>query len=137
MSNEREAMKMEQASLEDRLQAFLEVVIQEAGTNPSFRQRLQGAFEGGTASTTAQENRSGPRRRAAPRLDPFAMYEQGENQLRESLSGMNIDELKDIVAGYGFDRARLALKWRRAERLVDLIVDTVKNRTHKGDAFRT
>ena len=130
-------MKKKQVGLEDQLRAFLEVVIEEADTNPSFRQRLQGALVGDISSPKAQESRSGPRRRNPPGLDPFAVYERGESQLRESLSGMDIEQLKDIVAGYGFDRARLALKWRRADRLIDLIVDTVKNRTHKGDAFRT
>ena len=130
-------MKRQQNGLEDQLRSFLEVVIEEARANSNFRQRLREALVGGIPSTAVQERRSGPRRRPPPALDPFAVYAEGEDHLRESLSAMDIEQLKDIVAGYGLDRARLALKWRKPERLIDLIVDTVKNRTHKGDAFRT
>ena len=130
-------MKIHQHSMEAQLQAFWEVVIEEARINPSFRQRIHDALAGVVAATEVPERRSGPRRRTPPALDPFAAYGEGEHQLRASLSPMNIEQLKDIVAGYGLDRSRLALKWRKPERLIDLIVDTVKNRAHKGDAFRT
>ena len=130
-------MNRQQTGLEDQLRAFLEVVIEEARVNSNFRQRLQEALVGSISSTAVQQLRSGPRRRPPPALDPFAVYAEGEDQLRESLSAMDLEQLKDIVAGYGLDRARLALKWRKPERLINLIVDTVKNRTHKGDVFRT
>ena len=130
-------MTRQQIGFEDQLRAFLEVVIEEARTNSNFRQRLQETLVRSIPSTDVQTRRSGPRRRNPPALDPFEVYGEGEDQLRDTLTAMDIEQLKDIVAGYGLDRARLALKWRKTERLIDLIVDTVKNRTHKGDAFRS
>lgn len=69
-------------------------------------------------------------------LDPFAAYAAGKERLRESLAALNVEQLKDIVAGYSMDSARLALKWKTPERLIDLIVSTVETRLKKGDAFR-
>ena len=129
-------MTKEQTTLEERLRAFMEIIIQEAQANPRLAQRLEKAFGGtiGGADTTNNEPRRN--RRTPPLLDPFILYEQGEDRLRHALASLELDQLKDIVAGHGMDRSRLALRWRSTDRLVDLIVDTVKSRTHKGDAFR-
>ena len=74
-------------------------------------------------------------RRTPPVVDPFLLYEQGEDHLWLALAELDLDQLKDVVAGHGMDRARLALRWRKPERLIGLIVETVKTRTHKGEVF--
>lgn len=129
-------MTKEQTTLEERLRAFMEIIIQEAQANPRLAQRLEKVFGGtiGGADTTNNEPRRN--RRMPPLLDPFILYEQGEDRLRHDLASLELDQLKDVVAGHGMDRSRLALRWRSTDRLVDLIVDTVKSRTHKGDVFR-
>ena len=129
-------MTKEQSTLEERLRAFIEIIIQEAQANPRLAQRLEKVFGGtiGGADTTNNEPRRN--RRMPPLLDPFILYEQGEDRLRHDLASLELDQLKDVVAGHGMDRSRLALRWRSTDRLVDLIVDTVKSRTHKGDVFR-
>ena len=129
-------MTEEQTGMERRLRAFIEFVIEEAKSNPEFGQRLEQVFVGSVVPTGTGSKRRGARRRNPPSLDPFALYEQGEECLRDALSDLGIELLKDIVAGYGMDRARLALRWRTPGRLIELIVDTVRNRTQKGDAFR-
>ena len=125
-----------QPRIEERLRALMELVIEEARSNPDFQRRLEQALAGRVVPTGAGNRRRGSHRRNPPSLDPFALYEQGEERLRDTLSDLDIELLKDIVAGYGMDRARLALRWRTPGRLIDLIVDTVKSRTQKGDAFR-
>jgi len=50
---------------------------------------------------------------------------------------LNIEQLKDMVAEHGMDQAKLAMKWRTSDRLVDLIASTVAARARKGDAFRS
>lgn len=125
-----------QPRIEERLRTLMELVIEEARSNPDFQRRLEQALSDKVVPTGAGNRRRGPRRRNPPSLDPFALYEQGEERLRDALSDLEIELLKDIVAGYGMDRARLALRWRTPGRLIDLIVDTVKSRTQKGDAFR-
>ena len=126
----------EQAAVELRIRAFMETVIEEARSNPGFKQRIEQALSGETAETVDVRKRGGSRRRNPPSLDPFAVYSQGEEHLRNALSNLDIEQLKDIVAGYGMDRARLALRWRTPERLINLIVSTVRSRAQKGDAFR-
>ncbi len=56
--------------------------------------------------------------------------------LRTRLDELNIDELKDIVAEQGMDRSKLAMKWKKKDRIINLIITAVESRIHKGDAFR-
>ena len=57
--------------------------------------------------------------------------------MRQQLESLDLEQLRDVVAQYGMDRARLAMKWKDKDRLVGLIADTVAARATKGDAFRT
>jgi len=68
-------------------------------------------------------------------LDPFAVYAQGEVELRRQLAQLSVEELKDIVAEHGMDPTKLALKWKTPERLIDVICQRVSDRVHKGQAF--
>jgi hypothetical protein len=47
-----------------------------------------------------------------------------------------MEELKDIVAEHGMDSRKLAMKWKTPDRLIDLIVETVRERVTKGNVFR-
>ena len=49
---------------------------------------------------------------------------------------MTDKELKDIVADYGMDPSKLAMKWKDRDRVIKLIIDTSQRRASKGDAFR-
>jgi hypothetical protein len=44
--------------------------------------------------------------------------------------------LKDIVSHYAMDPRKLALEWKTANRLVELIVPVTEQRTRQGAAFR-
>jgi hypothetical protein len=67
----------------------------------------------------------------------MAVYRQeGEIALIRRLQELDLESLKDIVAEHGMDRSKLAMKWRKTDRLVDLIVETVSARSSKGNAFR-
>lgn len=76
-------------------------------------------------------------RRAPALFDPFAAYAQSEHMLRQRLNGLHIEQLKDMVAEHGMDSSKLAMKWKAPGRLVELIVGTVRERSRKGDAFRS
>jgi hypothetical protein len=69
-------------------------------------------------------------------VDPFKLLSSGEQHLRSELAKLELEQLKDIVAEYGMDTSRLALKWKSHERLVDFVVNTVVARNRKGDVFR-
>jgi len=137
----------EMGTLRDRLAALFEAIVQEAEGNRAFAQRLERALSAvartgvrksaGTDGADPKQDRARrSNRRAKAALDPFEAFEKGEEQLRAALEALDIEQLKDVVAEHGMDRSRLALKWKSPERLIDLIVSTVKSRASKGSAFR-
>lgn len=128
-------MSNRETELAQRIQAFIEVIIHESRTNRKFARLLDQALAGNPDVGLSFQARS--HRRNPPSLDPFSVYDDGESELRRALTCLGLEELKDIVAAYGMDRARLAMRWKTESRLVDLVVDTVKIRAHKGDVFRS
>lgn len=136
-----------------QLRRLFDAVVAEAERSPAFARRLEEALTAmapaapaatpqmtattptpSTAPATVAKRRGG--RRPAGALDPFVVYQAGEGMLRARLSELTLDQLKDVVAEHGMDPSKLAMKWKKPERLVDLIVATVRERLEKGDAFR-
>lgn len=113
-----------------KLEAVLREVVAEARRNADFAARLDQAF-------ATEPPKRASRRRAPGRLDPFDVLASGEDTLRLRLADLDVEELKDIVAEHGMDHSRLAMRWRRPERLIDLIVSETMARLAKGDAFRS
>jgi len=114
------------------LKRAFDAILKEAAANPTFAQRLNAALAGQTQTRPTQ--RSGRRKPGV--LDPFSLYSDRGDALRQALASLDIEQLKDIVAEHGMDLPKLAMKWKRPERLIDLIVTTVRSRSRKGDAFR-
>lgn len=77
-----------------------------------------------------------PHRRSAAVLDPLDVAKEGDRALRDSLSALDVEQLKDIVAEFGMDPSKLVMKWKEAGRIVDHIVETALQRASKGAAFR-
>jgi hypothetical protein len=76
-------------------------------------------------------------RRTPAVLDPFkVLAEGGEVTLNRRLESLALEQLRDIVAQFGMDPRRLAMKWKDAERVRKHIADTTAQRARKGDAFR-
>ena len=125
------------------LKKLLEVVIEEADSNPEFSEKLENILNGSiseepkepAAMMSTGAKRSGNRRAPAV-LDPIAVIEEGEDVLFKQLSNLTDKELKDIIADYGMDPSKLAMKWKNRDRLIDLIIYTSHRRASKGDAFR-
>lgn len=129
------------ATLPDHLARLYDEVVAAARDNPQFARVLvqhlapQQKKTARGRSDVARPHRS--RRRPRGVLDPFEVMADGEAVLRSRLRALDVERLKDIVAEHGMDSAKLALKWKKPERLVDLIVATVQNRLAKGSAFRS
>jgi hypothetical protein len=131
-----------------QLRRLFDAVVAEAERSPSFARRLEEALSAlaapsqgaGPASAAAPAASPAPARRGGRRppgaLDPFAAMGEGEGALRARLGELTLDQLKDVVAEHGMDPSKLAMKWKKPERLVELIVATVRERMEKGDAFR-
>jgi hypothetical protein len=83
-------------------------------------------------NTTRPKNR-----RPAAVLDPIQLVRDGEAQLRAALSGLTLEQLRDVVADYGMDPGKLVMKWKDADRIADRIVEISLARAQKGDAFRS
>ena len=72
---------------------------------------------------------------------PFDVFQvflgEGEEALRQRLETLELKALKGIVSRHGFDPSNLAQRWRKKEKLIDLIVERVAARSEKGRVFRT
>jgi hypothetical protein len=106
---------------------LLALVSEEVAHDPAFARRVRASLKGVAAR---------PRRRPAPKVDVGEMYAAGgEQALRAALTPLSVEELKDIVAHSGMDRAKLAMKWKTADRLIDFITEVTIRRAHKGEVF--
>ena len=74
--------------------------------------------------------------RAHPILNPFLVYEQGEDVLRAELDALDAPRLRDIIRGYSLrgDTAEL-MRTSEAE-LADIIVASVRERLAAGGSVR-
>lgn len=121
----------------ERLRTLFDVIADEAEHDPRFAARIASVMDA-TAATVGQAT-DGPRRRnrrPPGAIDPFIVYTEGEDALRQRLEELNIEQLKDIISEHGMDRAKLASKWKTKDRLVSHIVTTVREGANKGHAFR-
>jgi hypothetical protein len=135
---------MNRPSIKDvppELRGLYDQVLAAAELHPEFAKLLAERFGRRSARTRDPVARAGPgrsrRRRPAGILDPFALLTEGEDLLRSQLATLSLDQLKDIVAEHGMDSAKLAMKWKKPERVAEFIVTTVRSRLAKGAAFRS
>ena len=134
--------------LKRALRNLTEVIAEEADRSPDFEKRLREALgitgdESNTVGSGSDtgEAMTGPtrgrNRRTPAVLDPVQQVLKSEEVLREQLSVLTVDQLKDIVADYGMDPSKLVMKWRTRDRIINHIVDMAVSRSRKGDAFRS
>jgi hypothetical protein len=136
------------------LTSVMKIIVEEAARNPEFEAQLHEALDANRkpqptrlASSSVTETlepkvrqkeeakrRGG--RRAAALLDPVAIVERGEEELRKQLSILDLEMLHDIVAQYGMDPGKLVMKWKDRDRVIGRIVEIAAARATKGDAFR-
>jgi hypothetical protein len=123
--------------MSDALAQVFAEILKEAKTNRSFGERIDRALGLKKAEPVGPAPSKRRNRRAKAALDPYAEWASGEALLRDKLSKLDVNQLKDIVSEHAMDPSRLALKWQSQERLQDLIVHTVRARVEKGDVFRS
>ena len=121
-------------NLKKTLSDLARTVIEEAERNPEFASRMEEALGLKEKSSRPSITR-GAHRRAPAILDPVQLARQGEPTLRARLGELNLEQLKDIVAGYGMDAGKLVLKWKTPERIIDRIVEVSLGRARKGEGF--
>ena len=122
-----------------KLLELARVIADEAERHPDFAQKLGEVLGLEPCQRDRKETKDErPRNRRTPAiLDPVAVLrEHGDQELRSRLSGLNLEQLKDIVAQYGMDPGKLVMKWKTRDRVADRIVELSIKRAEKGDAFR-
>lgn len=115
----------------ERARAIFAEIERRLDRDPALARRVAVALEKAVAAP------KGSRRRARAHLDPFEVYRSDPASLRPALENLDLEQLKDIVAQYGMDTRRLALKWKTPDRLIGLIEQVVVQRSRKGEAFRS
>lgn len=118
---------------DQRLRRIFRVLVEVVEKDPILSQRIEEALAGNLGKSPSGQKRS---RRKTALLDPFTEYSQGEESLLAKLRQLDIEALKDIVAQFGMDPSKLAMKWKSLDRIIDHIVTTVRARAQRGDAFR-
>lgn len=125
--------------LKKNMKALFDLIVDEAEKNEEFAEALSRIFNNETPEKRTKDNTGEKRasnRRDKAVLDPIKLAENGE-LTADILSPLIEKELKDIIADFGMDPSRLAMKWKDKERLIQLILDTSIRRASKGDAFRS
>ncbi len=124
-------------TLETRLAALFDAILEEARRNPRFAEKLAAALEALKAAGDVDTPRKGKGGRRAPAaFDPVAIYREGDEVLRQRLAPLELEQLRDIVAEYGMDPGKLVMKWKTKERVIEHIIETATTRARKGEAFR-
>ena len=70
--------------------------------------------------------------RAHPVLNPFLVYEQGEDVLRSELGALDAGRLRDIIRGYSLRNDTAELMRTSEAELADIIVSSVRERFAAG-----
>jgi hypothetical protein len=124
---------------EDKLKRIFAALLKAAQKDPKTLANIEQIFNESSVAISAEASRPPRpknRRNAAP-FDPFLVYQEGDGVLLKRLRELDIEALRDILAEFGMDPAKLAMKWKSTERIVEHILSTVQSRLTKGDAFRT
>ncbi|TAM79774.1 MAG: hypothetical protein EPN47_18440 [Acidobacteria bacterium] len=124
---------------EDKLKRVFVLLVEAVRSDPTLAAEIDRVLDSGStpAKPSPSPRTRAPRNRREPAaLDPYSVYEEGEGTLRARLGELDVEALKDIVAEYGMDQSALVLKWKKKDRILDHIVNTVQTRSRKGDAFR-
>lgn len=123
-------------SLKNNLTKLLNIIVDEAGNNPEFAAKLEAVFNPEGTAPVKESKQSRTKRNPAV-LDPLEIASgQGMDALERKLLNLDIDQLKDIIAQYGMNQDKLAMKWRKKEKCLERIMEKTRDRTIKGDAFR-
>ena len=107
-------------------------ITDEISNNEEFSKKIGALFEKENSSAAKPKKTN---RRAPAKIVPFALLEQGNETFKTALEALNIEELKDVIAANGMDTARLAMKWKDKDRLINHIIDMTQRRSSHGDAF--
>ncbi len=118
------------------LRSLFKIIIDEAENNPEFSAKIEQILSPQAPVKKTSPAKRPSNRRDAPVLDPVKALTEGEDSLREKLSTLTEKQLKDIIAHYGMDPAKQAMKWKKIDRLIAHIIEESRRIATRGDVFR-
>lgn len=92
------------------------------------------AYEGPAPERLMVSVSGGATRRARPVLNPFLVYEQGEDVLRSELGALDGPRLRDIIRGFSLRNDTAELMQASEAELTDVIIAAVRERASGQDA---
>ena len=122
----------------------MKAVIAEAEKNEDFANKLEEILLNDSVEKKVSKEKTlndiigrRPSNRRDPAVfNPIDFVASGDDFLISKLEELTDKQLKDIIADYGMDTSKLAMKWKDRNRTINFIVDTAKRRASKGDVFR-
>lgn len=122
-------------NLECKLKEIIEIILEEAKKNKDFEEALKGALYREKSDLVKAKTKCRIKRESA-KINPLIEVEKGENDLRQKLEELNIQELKNVIYDYGLDNMKNSVRWKKKEKFVNLIIEMSKKKISKGNAFR-
>ena len=104
-----------------RLEKLFGAILAHAKANPEFAQELDQALAGEVVAAAPP-----PPKRNPAELDPFKVYEQGwESMLRQRLTRLDDEKLRDVIHKYGLDERGKTGKLKDEDKLREWIVKAI------------
>jgi len=123
-------------TIQSKLVRLAKAIDAQAKRDPEFARVLDDILSS-PPSQKANTAASRPKNRRAPSVfNPIELARDGDTVLRQKLSDLSIEQLKDMVAEHGMDPGKLVMKWKSTDKIIDRIIDISLSRAQKGDAFR-
>jgi hypothetical protein len=117
-----------------KLANFLKLLAKKITENPNILADLD--FELEDIPTIRQKKKK--EESASADLNIYQMFSNsGEFGLREELNSLDVEILRQIISCNSLDSSKLSRKWRKKDRLINLIVEKVAIRNEKGKSFKS
>lgn len=125
--------------MEKLLKAFYEVIIDEVNRNEEFSNKLKKILLENVKIEKNKSKTKGKKRVLLEKdvlINPYDILIEGKEVLENKLREVELQDLKNIVEYYSMDPSKSFKRWRKKERLIDLILEVSTLRVNKGNAFR-
>ena len=112
------------------LQDIIAAVIEETNINNEFRQKIENIINPPGKKATKPRSK-----RNKGLIDPYVAIKQGRDSLSLKLGELTVEQLKDVISEHGLDATKNSMRWKKKERLIELIIQKSENRISMGEVF--
>ena len=119
--------------MEKKLKEIFKIILDEVESNEEFKNKIYKVLENEKSTV---KKKSKKKVVIEPKLNPQKVILEGESNLVDKLTSLEISDLKDIIKFYEMDNTNSSSRWKKKDRLINYIVDVTKSRVGRGNAFR-